>query len=112
CLSPGDHVIIPADAYGGTFRLIDRVWGPLGVAHTSVALHDLYAVAAAWQDETRLVWAETPSNPMLSIVDIRAVAALAHDRGGLLVIDNTFATPYLQRPLGLGADVVVHSTTK
>ena len=105
-------MVIPNDAYGGTFRLIDRVWGPLGIAHTAVALQDLPAVERAWRPETRLVWAETPSNPMLSIVDIEAVASIAHSRGALLVVDNTFATPYLQQPLALGADVVVHSTTK
>jgi hypothetical protein len=77
CLSPGDHVIIPDDAYGGTFRLIDKVWGPLGISHTPVRLADLDAVRAAWRPETRLVWVETPSNPMLSIVDIEALAALA-----------------------------------
>ena len=112
CLSPGDHVIIPNDAYGGTFRLINGVWGPLGMAHTSVGLQDLSAVESAWRPETRMVWVETPSNPMLSIVDIKAVASLAHARGALLVVDNTFATPYLQQPLALGADLVVHSTTK
>jgi cystathionine gamma-synthase len=125
-LQPGDHVIIPDDAYGGTFRLIDKVWGPLGVAHTSVPLYDANADAdadadagagagallGAWRPETRLVWVETPSNPALSIVDIAAVAGIAHERGARLVVDNTFATPYLQQPLSLGADLVVHSTTK
>jgi len=112
CLSPGDHVIIPDDAYGGTFRLIDKVWGPLGISHTPVRLTDLDSVRAAWRPETRLVWTETPSNPMLLIVDIEALAALVHELGGSLVVDNTFATPYLQLPLALGADVVVHSMTK
>lgn len=111
-LGTGDHVIIPEDAYGGTFRLIDRVWGPHGIGHTSVRLSDLDALTAAWQPTTRLVWAETPSNPMLRIVDVEAVGALTHQRGGRLVVDNTFATPYLQQPLALGADVVIHSTTK
>ncbi len=111
-LGPGDHVILADDAYGGTFRLLDKVWGPLGVTHTAAILQDLDAIAAAWRPETRLVWVETPSNPRLSIVDIRAVAALVHERGARLVVDNTFATPYLQQPLALGADVVVHSTTK
>ncbi len=111
-LQPGDHVVIPDDAYGGTFRLIDKVWGPLGVTHTSVPLQDLSRLTAAWRPETRLVWVETPSNPALSIIDIAGVAAFAHERGARLVVDNTFATPYLQQPLGLGADVVVHSTTK
>jgi cystathionine gamma-synthase len=105
-------VVIPDDAYGGTFRLIDKVWGPLGVSHTSVSLGDAGALVAAWRPETRLVWVETPSNPALSIVDIAGVAEVAHERGARLVVDNTFATPYLQQPLGLGADLVVHSTTK
>ncbi|HET6963282.1 MAG TPA: cystathionine gamma-synthase [Acidimicrobiales bacterium] len=111
-LSPGDHVIFPSDAYGGTFRLIDKVWGPMGIAHTPVDLSSPEALEAAWRDETRLVWMETPSNPLLSIVDIAAVSSLAHARGALVVVDNTFATPYLQQPLALGADVVVHSSTK
>jgi cystathionine gamma-synthase len=111
-LVPGDHIIIPGDAYGGTFRLIDKVWGPLGVTHTSVNLEDLDAVRAARRPETRMIWAETPSNPTLSIVDIEGVAALAHEGGALFVVDNTFATPYLQNPLSLGADAVVHSSTK
>jgi cystathionine gamma-synthase len=111
-LRPGDHVIFPSDAYGGTFRLIDKVWGPLGIAHSPVDLTVPGAVEAAWQETTRLVWVETPSNPLLSIVDIAGVARQAHARGGLVVVDNTFATPYLQQPLALGADVVVHSATK
>jgi cystathionine gamma-synthase len=111
-LQPGDHVIIPSDAYGGTFRLIDKVWKPLGISHTVAPLADLGALGAVWPDKTRLVWIETPTNPLLSIVDIEAVAALAHERGARAVVDNTFATPYLQQPLALGADVVVHSTTK
>ena len=112
CLSPGDHVIIPNDAYGGTFRLISGVWGPLGLSHTAVPLQDPSEVERAWRPETRMVWVETPSNPMLSIVDIAAMASLARSRGALLIVDNTFATPYLQQPLALGADAVVHSTTK
>jgi cystathionine gamma-synthase len=111
-LEPGDHVVIPNDAYGGTFRLIDKVWGPLGISHASADLSDDADLAAAWRPETRMLWLETPSNPTLSIVDIRAVAAFAHERGALVVVDNTFATPYLQQPLALGADLVVHSTTK
>ena len=111
-LGAGGHVIFPTDAYGGTFRLINRVWGPLGVAHTPVDLASREQIERAWRDDTRLVWVETPSNPLLSIVDIEAVAALAHGRGARVVVDNTFATPYLQQPLALGADVVVHSTTK
>ena len=110
-LRPGEHVVLPADAYGGTHRLA-RLYADVGVASTAADLADLDAVAAAWRDTTRLVWVETPTNPMLGIVDITAVAALAHERGARCVVDNTFATPYLQRPLELGADAVVHSTTK
>lgn len=111
-LRPGDHLLIPDDAYGGTFRLVDRVYGRLGVSHTSVDMGDPAAIAAAWRPETRMAWAETPTNPRLGIVDIAAAADEVHARGGILVVDNTFATPYLQRPLELGADVVVHSATK
>jgi len=111
-LRPGDHLIVPNDAYGGTWRLIDKVYGPMGITHTAVALSDVDAVAAAWQPATRLVWVETPSNPLLSIADIDALSAVAHENGGRCVVDNTFATPFLQRPLALGADAVVHSTTK
>jgi cystathionine gamma-synthase len=111
-LRPGDHLVIPHDAYGGTFRLIDKVWGPLGIAHSSVHLGDADAVAASWRPETRMAWIETPSNPTLAIVDIAAISAFAHARDALVIVDNTFATPYLQQPLTLGADVVVHSTTK
>jgi cystathionine gamma-synthase len=111
-LRPGDHLVVPNDAYGGTWRLVDKVYGPLGVAHTAVDLSDADAVAAAWTEATKLVWVETPSNPLLSIADIAAIADLAHERGGRCVVDNTFATPFLQLPLALGADAVVHSTTK
>lgn len=111
-LAPGDHVVIPTDAYGGTYRLFSRVWAPFGIAHTPANLSDPASLAAAWRAETRMVWVETPSNPLLSIVDIEEVARFAHQRGALVVVDNTFATPYLQRPLGLGADLVLHSTTK
>jgi len=111
-LDPGDHVIIPTDAYGGTFRLVASVYEPHGLAWTAVDLHDRDALDAAWRDETRLVWIESPTNPALSIVDIEAVAQAAHARGGRVVVDNTFATPYLQQPLSLGADLAVHSSTK
>lgn len=111
-LTPGDHVVIPDDAYGGTFRLFDKVAKVWGVEHSPAAVSDPDAVAAAIRPETKLVWVETPTNPLLNIGDIEALAALAHDAGALLVVDNTFATPYLQTPLALGADVVVHSTTK
>jgi cystathionine gamma-synthase len=110
---PGDLVLIPSDAYGGTFRLFDKVMKAWGVEHASVRQTDLEAVAtAAAGRRPRLIWAETPTNPLLSIVDIRALGEIAHDHGALLVVDNTFASPYLQRPLDLGADIVVHSTTK
>ncbi|MGH7866461.1 MAG: cystathionine gamma-synthase, partial [Candidatus Dormibacteraceae bacterium] len=107
-----DHVIIPHDAYGGTFRLIDKVHQPHGLRYSSVDLQDRRALEQAWQENTQLVWIETPTNPTLSIVDIAAVADFAHARQALVVVDNTFATPYLQRPIELGADIVVHSLTK
>jgi cystathionine gamma-synthase len=109
---PGDHIVIPDDAYGGTFRLIDKVFRHWGIEHTAVAQSDLDAVRAAMRSSTRLVWCETPTNPLLSIADIAALAGIAHETSALLVVDNTFATPYLQTPLSLGADVVLHSTTK
>ncbi|HET6151715.1 MAG TPA: cystathionine gamma-synthase [Marmoricola sp.] len=110
---PGDHLVIPDDAYGGTFRLIDKVAGPWGLGHSPAAVSDLDSVRAAIRPgRTKLVWVETPTNPLLNIGDIAALAGIAHDAGALLVVDNTFASPYLQQPLTLGADVVVHSTTK
>jgi cystathionine gamma-synthase len=111
-LDPGDHVIIPTDAYGGTFRLVARVHERHGIAWTAVDLREPAALEAAWRAETRLVWIETPTNPTLSIVDIAAVAAFAHARRARVVVDNTFATPFLQQPLALGADFSVHSSTK
>jgi cystathionine gamma-synthase len=111
-LEPGDHVIIPDDAYGGTYRLVAHVYEPHGIAWTAVDLREVDAVEAAWRDETRLVWIETPTNPMLSIVDVTAMSELAHAHDARVVVDNTFATPYLQQPLALGADAVVHSSTK
>lgn len=111
-LRPGDHLVLGDDAYGGTYRLISRVIAPMGVEWTAVDLTDLDAVEAAVRPETRFVWAETPTNPLLTVVDIAAVAERAHAAGARLVVDNTFATPYLQNPLAHGADVVVHSTTK
>ena len=111
----GGRVLLGNDVYGGTFRLIDMVWGPLGMQWSTVDLADsavLGELDAGWPDGTAMVWLETPTNPLLSCVDIEAVAALAHRHGALVVVDNTFATPYLQQPLGFGADVVVHSATK
>ena len=109
---PGDHVILPGDAYGGTFRLVAKVLANWGLEYTSVPLHDVDAVRAAVRPTTKLIWCETPTNPLLGIADIAALATLAHESGALLVVDNTFASPYLQQPLALGADVAVHSTTK
>ncbi len=111
-LKQGDRVLLGNDAYGGTFRLISKVWEPLGFPWSAVDLTDIDSLAANWPADTRLVWLETPTNPLLTCIDIEAVAALAHARGALVVVDNTFATPYLQQPLDLGADVVVHSATK
>ncbi len=111
-LRPGDHLIIPDDAYGGTFRLIDKIGVPWGLSYSTVPLGDLDAVRSAIRPETRLVWCETPTNPLLGIADIAELADLAHSSGAKLLVDNTFASPYLQQPLALGADVVLHSTTK
>jgi cystathionine gamma-synthase len=112
-LRPGDHLVIPNDAYGGSYRLIARVLAPWGVEHTAVDQSDLEAVRAAIiPGRTKVIWTETPTNPLLSISDISELAKIAHEFGALLVVDNTFASPYLQQPLVLGADVVVHSTTK
>jgi cystathionine gamma-synthase len=111
-LSPGDHIVIPHDAYGGTFRLVDKVLGPWGIAYTPVDLADVGALRAALRPETRAIWCETPTNPLLGIADIAAVADVAREAQARLVVDNTFASPYLQAPLALGADVVLHSTTK
>jgi cystathionine gamma-synthase len=111
-LRPGDHVIIPDDAYGGTFRLIDKVFTGWGVQYTPVALSDLDAVRAALTPRTRLIWVETPTNPLLLIADIAAIAELGAETGAKVLVDNTFASPALQQPLTLGADIVLHSTTK
>ena len=112
-MTPGAHAIIGNDAYGGTYRLFAKVAEPWGVEHTPVDLTDLDAVRrAVRKGQTRIIWAETPTNPLLTVVDIAALADIAHEAGALLVVDNTFASPYLQQPLALGADVVVHSTTK
>src|SRR5690606_24123480 len=112
-LAPGDHVLMGNDVYGGTHRLVSRVHTPWGVELSTVEMTDLGAVRAAIRPgATRAVWLETPSNPLMKITDIAAIAELAHAAGALVVVDNTFASPYLQQPLALGADVVVHSTTK
>jgi cystathionine gamma-synthase len=111
-LRPGDHLVLPHDAYGGTFRLVDKVLRHWGVEYSTVDLSDVVALRAAMRPTTRLVWSETPTNPMLGVADIAMVAEAAHTAGARLVVDNTFASPYLQTPLALGADVVLHSTTK
>jgi cystathionine gamma-synthase len=111
-LRPGDHVVIPDDAYGGTFRLIDKVFTKWGIDYTPAALSDLDAVRAAVTAKTKLIWVETPTNPLLSIADIAGIAQLASTSGAKVLVDNTFASPALQQPLALGADIVLHSTTK
>ncbi len=111
-LTQGQRVLLGNDAYGGTFRLISKVWSPLGFPWTAVDLSDLDAVVANWPGDTGLVWLETPTNPLLTCFDIEAIAEIAHARGALMVVDNTFATPYLQQPITLGADIVLHSATK
>ena len=111
-LAPGSHIVVPDDAYGGSYRLFARVLGRWGVSLTTAPMGDPAAVVGAIQANTRLVWLETPTNPLLRIADIAAIAEGAHARDCLVVVDNTFASPALQQPLTLGADVVVHSTTK
>jgi cystathionine gamma-synthase len=109
-LEPGQRIVLGNDAYGGTFRLISRVWTSL--SWTALDLTDHAALDTAWPDDTALVWLETPTNPLLNCIDIEAVCEIAHAHGALVVVDNTFATPYLQQPATLGADIVVHSATK
>jgi cystathionine gamma-synthase len=111
-LKPGDHLVIPHDAYGGTFRLVDKVLAQWGVEYSTVDLADADALRAALRPTTKVVWCETPTNPLLGIADIAALAEVTRGTGARLVVDNTFASPYLQQPLALGADVVLHSTTK
>ncbi|MEU6564938.1 cystathionine gamma-synthase [Nocardia nova] len=112
CLRPGDHLVIPNDAYGGTFRLIDKVFTQWGIEYSVAPVSDPDAVRDALRPNTKLVWIETPTNPLLNIGDIATLADVAHGGGAKLVVDNTFASPYLQQPLLLGADIVLHSTTK
>jgi cystathionine gamma-synthase len=109
---PGDHVVIPDDAYGGTYRLIARVLDRWGLTFSTAPIADADAVRAACTDRTKVIWCESPTNPLLQIADLAALATLAADVDALLVVDNTFASPYLQNPLSYGAHVVVHSTTK
>jgi len=112
-LEPGDHIVLGNDAYGGTFRLISKVFGRVGITWSAHDLTDVDSLARAWPDNTKMVWVETPTNPLLTVVDIAAVSGVVADHPeALLVVDNTFATPYLQQPLQHGADIVVHSTTK
>jgi cystathionine beta-lyase/cystathionine gamma-synthase len=111
-LGPGDHVVYMEDVYGGTFRLFDKVLKRYGLSFTGIDATDLDAVEQALNDKTRMVWLESPTNPLLRVVDIDAVSEVAHSHGAMVCVDNTFATPYLQQPLHLGADVVVHSATK
>ena len=111
-LAPGDHVLLGNDVYGGTYRLLTKVLAKWGITTTTVELADADEIRAALRPETRIVWLETPSNPLLKIVDIAQISEIAHAAGAVLVVDNTFASPALQQPLSLGADLVVHSTTK
>jgi len=111
-LSAGDHVVCGDDVYGGTFRIFDKVFRRLGIDFTFVDMSDLSKTEAAFQSNTRLLWTETPTNPMLKVVDIRALTDLARKKGAISVVDNTFMSSYFQKPLALGADIVVHSVTK
>lgn len=111
-LQPGDHVVATRDLYGGTYRLFERVWAKYGIEFSYADAEDIDALRQAFRPNTKLLWIETPSNPMLTITDLKAACELAHAHNALVVVDNTFATPYLQRPFEFGADIVVHSTTK
>jgi len=111
-LRPGDHVLLADDVYGGTYRLLSKVLEPWGLSFSTVDLNDVDAIRGAIRPQTRVVWFETPSNPLLKVVDLEAVCTVAHEAGARVVVDNTFATPALQRPLELGADAVMHSVTK
>ncbi|HKO04048.1 MAG TPA: PLP-dependent aspartate aminotransferase family protein [Candidatus Acidoferrales bacterium] len=111
-LRPGDEIILPQDVYGGTYRMVNRVFKPIGVVAHQLDLADEAALEAAFNEQTRIVWLESPTNPRLLVYDIAGIAARAHSHGALVVVDNTFATPYFQQPFALGADLVVHSVTK
>jgi cystathionine gamma-lyase len=111
-LRPGDEIVVPQDVYGGTFRILHKVFEPIGVKVSDVDFADLVAVERVITPKTKLVWLESPTNPRLLVYDIRAIAKLAHAKGALVVVDNTFATPYFQQPFDLGADLVLHSVTK
>ncbi len=111
-LSAGDHVVLSDDVYGGTFRIFDRIFKQLGISYTRVDMANLSNLEKAMRKETKLLWLETPSNPLLKVIDIRALAMLGKKHGALVAVDNTFATPFLQTPLALGADIVAHSCTK
>ena len=111
-LPAGAHMLIPHDAYGGTFRLINTIHAPMGLQFDPVHYNDAAAVEALWRDNTKMIWIESPSNPNLAVIDIQRIANYAHERNALVIVDNTFATPYLQQPFELGADIVVHSGTK
>tara|TARA_B100000929_G_scaffold19088_1_gene14708 strand:- start:10880 stop:12070 length:1191 start_codon:yes stop_codon:yes gene_type:complete len=111
-LEPGDKIILGNDAYGGSFRLIDKIYGRNKISHEAIDLSNPNSIKEAWTTDTKLVWLETPTNPLLNVVDIQKISEITHELGGLLIVDNTFATPYLQKPISLGADAVVHSATK
>lgn len=109
---PGDHIIASNDLYGGSYRLFTQVFEPFGIKFSFIDMTDLNLVKEAFTDHTKMLWIETPTNPLLRVVDIKALSDIAHEAGALAIVDNTFATPYLQRPLELGADAVLHSATK
>jgi cystathionine gamma-lyase len=111
-LRPGDHVIVPEDMYGGTYRLIKQVFEPMGISFTFTDFTDLKAISSSFTPKTRMVWIETPTNPTLKIFDIAEISKISHQKSSIVIVDNTFATPYFQKPLLLGADISVHSTTK
>ena len=111
-LQPGNKIILGNDAYGGSFRLIDKIYGQNKISNEAIDLSDPNSLRETWTNETKIVWLETPTNPLLNVVDIQKISDITHELGGLLIVDNTFATPYLQKPISLGADAVVHSATK